>query len=241
VALVLSDAAAETEQAAPLGTIVAPCKAGAVLNDYMVDLLAVTARLLCEACVEIAQMHVGGQLAWLPDGIAGADSAARLLLPHKLQEHARATLRDLDPKLISELKSYNAPPDVIYRVCLGVYCVLGRKPKDLGGWSQVREALSEKLLGEMEAFDATARGKKLPWSRSRKATKGLSSDEVFKKGSLPVQILFKWLDVERLVRKVCVALRKEEAEAEAEAEAAAAAAAGVEEDDPDEEEEEEEE
>ena len=93
----------------------------------------------------------------------------------------------------------------------------------------------------MEAFDATARGKKLPWSRSRKATKGLSSDEVFKKGSLPVQILFKWLDVERLVRKVCVALRKEEAEAEAEAEAAAAAAAGVEEDDPDEEEEEEEE
>ena len=35
------------------------------------------------------------------------------------------------------------------------------------------------------------RGKKAPWNRSKKATKGLSSDEVFKKGSLPVQILFK--------------------------------------------------
>ena len=57
------------------------------------------------------------------------------------------------------------------------------------------------------------RGKKAPWNRSKKATKGLSSDEVFKKGSLPVQILFKWLEVERLVRKVCVQLRKDEAAA----------------------------
>ena len=40
----------------------------------------------------------------------------------------------------------------------------------------MREVLSEALLKEMEAFDATARGKKLPWSRSRKATKGLSSE-----------------------------------------------------------------
>ena len=167
-----------------------------------------TARLLCEACVEIAEMHVGGHTAWLlPEGIAGADSAARLLLPRKLQEHARGTLRDLDPKLIAELKSYNAPPDSVHRVCVGVYCVLGRKPKELGEWSRVREVLSEALLKEMEAFDATGRGKKLPWARSRKATKGLSSDEVFRKGSLPVLTLFKWLEVERLVRKVSTVVR----------------------------------
>ena len=48
------------------------------------------------------------------------------LPPCKLQEHARDTLRDLDPKLIAELKSYNAPPDSVHRVCVGVYCVLGR-------------------------------------------------------------------------------------------------------------------
>ena len=55
-------------------------------------------------------------------------------------------------------------------------------------------------------------------TRSKKATKGLDSDEVFKKGSLPVQVMFKWLEVERLVRKICVMLRKEDLEKEKEEE-----------------------
>mmetsp|Transcript_27407 Transcript_27407/g.69907 ORF Transcript_27407/g.69907 Transcript_27407/m.69907 type:complete len:381 (-) Transcript_27407:75-1217(-) len=195
----------------PAGALVVTCKAGAELNKYMTEILEVTGRLLQEAIGEIAALHIGDPFSWLPEGIAGAENASRLLLPYKLQLYARKVLGELDPKLIAELKSYNDPPPSVYRTCLGVYLLLGRKGKDLGEWSKVRAELKEAIIGEMLAFDAMAKGKKKPWADSRKATKGLSSDEVFKKGSLPVQVMFKWLEIERVVRKVCVKLRKEEA------------------------------
>ena len=54
----------------------------------------------------------------------------------------------------------------------------------------------------MLQFDAAkAVTDETPWEESARASAGLTSDEVWKKGSLAVQTMLRWLEVTRLTRK----------------------------------------
>ena len=77
------------------------------------------------------------------------------------------------------------------------------------------------------------------WVESKKAAKGLKSEDVAKKGSKAVQVFQKWVEICRLVRHFAQALR-DEAAGEKEGEEGAGIALGEEEDEEEEEEEEEE-
>ena len=213
-----------------LGSLRVACKAkdgggggGGGFNAVVGSLLELTAALLQDCVHELERLNIGDAApvylkAENKGGEAvgaGADAAAAMMLPRMLLERVSEELATLDSKrVLAELRSYNHPPDCVAIALVGILCVLGRRRRDLDEWSAVRAQLKETLLTEIVELDATAKSKKRPWAESRAATKGLTSDEVLKKGSAPVQSLFKWLEVARMAHKVGVRVRRE-AEAEA--------------------------
>jgi len=221
-----------------LGSVVLKVKAGAQLNAFMEEMIKVTAELLQLAADDVLALGMGdGEPTWLPDGMKGQKGlrngklAARMALPGRLMGYGRKLVGELTKDLISELKSYNSPPEAVFRVMSSVVLLVDRVKlgKDLGEWKDCKPKIDMDLVKECSAFDASLKGHKRQWVECRKASKGLTSDEVLKRGSAAVQSFQKWVEVQRLVRHISQELRKE-AKAEAEGD-----------DDADEEEEEEEE
>ena len=69
------------------------------------------------------------------------------------------------------------------------------------GAAMAQAQLKPSLLVELRDFDASAEHSDTRWDDSAKATDGLTSDEVHKKGSLAVQAMLRWLEVARLARR----------------------------------------
>jgi hypothetical protein len=139
-------------------------------------------------------------------------AAVRLLLPRRLQAQVGGQLDTLDLRdALAELKSYKHPPENVRRVVVGVLCLLGRPLASLSTWAHVLPHLRRELQREMLAFDpAASHGgdsthHSTVWAESRRATEGLTSDEVQKKGSLAVKTMLKWLEVNRLTRHESIA------------------------------------
>jgi len=133
-------------------------------------------------------------------------------LARKIMEWAQAELNSLDPKgALTEIRSYNAPPAAVYQCMAGVLCVLGRKKRDVGEWKYVRAMLKSELLDEMQAFDPAKKGRKRCWNESKQVTKGLDIDTIAQKASVPVQVMYKWLEANRAVHKIVQTVRKREA------------------------------
>ena len=203
-----------------LGVLRVAAKDGGEFNAVVTSLLELTSALLQDCVHELERLNIGDAApVFLRAGGeavgAGADAAAAMMLPRMLMDRVSQELSGLDSKrVLAELRSYNHPPDCVATALVGILCVLGRRRRDLDDWAAVRAQLKETLLQEMVELDATAKSKKRPWAESRAATKGLTSDEVLKKGSQPVQSMFKWLEVARMAHKVGVRVRRE-AEADA--------------------------
>lgn len=87
---------------------------------------------------------------------------------------------------------------------VGALTLLGRRLRTLTTWAEVRPHLKTDLLKEMLEFDAAACAEP-HWADSIKATEGLTSDEVHRKGSLAVQAMLRWLEVTRLARREAIA------------------------------------
>ena len=150
-------------------------------------------------------------------------AAVRLLLPRRLQAQVGGQLDTLDLRdALVELKSYKHPPENVRRVVVGVLCLLGRPLASLSTWAHVLPHLRRELQKEMLAFDPASHGgdstpshggdstlshggDSTVWAESRRATEGLTSDEVQKKGSLAVKTMLKWLEVNRLTRHESIA------------------------------------
>ena len=134
-------------------------------------------------------------------------AAVRLLLPRKLQAQVGKSLDAMALKAaLAELKSYRDPPKVVVQVVAAVLCLLGlaRLPGGrLPPWAQLRGHLKSSLPRNMMQFDAAkaAAEDAAPWKESASAAEGLTSDDVWKKGSLAVQTMLRWLEVTRLTRK----------------------------------------
>jgi len=197
-----------------IGVVGIKMSKGKKLGTYQKKLLKVTTEILHVAIKEVEAMHIGGKNAWMEGSdMQSAASAVRMLLPHKLLEHARKQLGKMDVKdAIGELKSYKSPPEVVFKVMKAVLVLLDRKAKALPEWKEVRAEITIKLVDECLAMDASAKSKKEKWVDSKKCVKGLDTEEVFTKGSLPVQHFFEWLDICFLVRKVSKDLRKKDKE-----------------------------
>jgi len=204
------------------GGIRITCKAGALADGKSLRLaLEMTKALLPQSVAHIEGMKIGEPVPdWLQLGDDAASDAkedavavAQMILPRKLLQQCKSDLAQLDPKTsIAELRSYNSPPKVVYQVCCGVLCLFGKKRKELPDWKDVRPHLKDELIKQMQAFNPCKKGKKAPWGESRAAVKGLNSEDLLKKGSLPVQLFMKWLEVCHLTRKIAVMLRKEGAD-----------------------------
>lgn len=63
--------------------------------------------------------------------------------------------------------------------------------KDAPEWKEVRGKIDQELVKECEGFDASLKGHKRQWVECKKASKGLTSDEVLKRGSAAVQVFQK--------------------------------------------------
>ena len=129
----------------------------------------------------------------------------RLLLPRKLQAQVGTRLDSLDLKAsLAELRSYRDPPAAVKQVVVAVLCLLGAGTRaTLGAWTQqVRPQLKPSLRKAMLDFDPALSYEEgeSRWSESAKASAGLTSDEIHKKGSLAVQAMLRWLEVSRLTR-----------------------------------------
>ena len=131
-------------------------------------------------------------------------AAVRLLLPRRLQAQVGNRLDTLGLKAaLAELKSYRDPPKAVLQVVTAVLCLLGLgRLSSLSAWQFVRPQLKPSLPKGMLQFDAArAVTDETPWEESARASAGLTSDEVWKKGSLAVQTMLRWLEVTRLTRK----------------------------------------
>ena len=122
------------------------------------------------------------------------------------------SLDTLDLKAaLAELRSYRDPPKVVLQVVAAVVCLLslsrlpgGRLPP----WSQLRGHLKSSLTRRMLDFDAAdAAADESAWAESAAASDGLTSDDVWRKGSLAVQMMLRWLEVTRLTRREAAAAR----------------------------------
>jgi len=196
---------------ATIGVLCVKVKSGKKLGSHRQGMIKVTKEVIKEAVAEIEAMHIGQ-----PYDLEGIDSvaAARMVLPKKLLSYARKLLQEMDLKdAIGELKSYKSPPEVVFRVMQSVMVLLEKKKKkELSEWQEVRAEINTKIVDDAVKFDATAKSKKEKWVDSKKSVKGLDSEEVVKKGSVPVQTFFKWLEIVFLCRKVSKNLRKKEKE-----------------------------
>lgn len=134
-------------------------------------------------------------------------AAVRLLLPRRLQAQVGSSLDSLSLRdALAELKSYKSPPQNVHRVVVGVLCLLGHRLSALTAWANVQPHLKRELQRQMLDFDAAAQqSNQTAWADSTKATLGLTSEEVLKKGSLAVQTMLKWLEVNRLTRHEAIA------------------------------------
>ena len=122
------------------------------------------------------------------------------------------SLDTLDLKAaLAELRSYRDPPKVVLQVVAAVVCLLslsrlpgGRLPP----WSQLRGHLKSSLTRRMLDFDAAdAAADESAWAESAAASDGLTSDDVWRKGSLAVQMMLRRLEVTRLTRREAAAAR----------------------------------
>ncbi|KAL1525073.1 hypothetical protein AB1Y20_019946 [Prymnesium parvum] len=131
----------------------------------------------------------------------GASAAVRLLLPRRLQQRVGNQLNAFDLKTaLAELKTYREPPDAVQRTVAGVLCLLGRRRAELASWAHIRPHLRAELQREMLEFDPASQRNETAWRESSAATEGLTSDEITRKGSLAVQTMLMWLEVNRLTR-----------------------------------------
>jgi len=202
---------------ATIGVLCLKLAAGKSLNSHHKAMIGVTKKVLKVCIEEVEAMHIGQ-----PSDMEGLDSAgqARMMLPKKLLAYARKLLGDMDLKeAIGELKSYKSPPEVVFLVMKSVMVVLEKKKlKELKEWQDVRALIGNKLVEDATALDATAKSKKEKWVDGKKSIKGLDSEAVVTKGSVPVQSFFKWLEIIFLCRKVSKELRKKDKEEDEEEE-----------------------
>ena len=152
-------------------------------------------------------------------------AAARLLLPRLLRAQLGAKLTALDLKAaLAELRSYREPPDAVRRVVVGVLCLLGRCGRG-AIWMTARQHLRPELLRAMMQFEPTAHhvaadtaadatdgtssaaagATAEAWVESAAATAGLTTEEVRRRGSVAVQAMLQWLEVNRLARSASLA------------------------------------
>ena len=107
--------------------------------------------------------------------------------PRRLQAQVGNRLDTLGLKAaLAELKSYRDPPKAVLQVVTAVLCLLGLgRLSSLSAWQFVRPQLKPSLPKGMLQFDAArAVTDETPWEESARASAGLTSDEVWKKGSL---------------------------------------------------------
>ena len=85
-------------------------------------------------------------------------------------------------------------------------------PPPLPHWvKELKPVMDPQLVQNCLEFDASVEGRMKAWARSKQATRGLTSDEVLKKGSAAVQVFQKWVEACRLVRFICDQLRNDAA------------------------------
>ena len=113
------------------------------------------------------------------------------MLPKALLERANAEVRNLDTKLLSELRAYSSPPEAVYRTLAGALCAAGERKFDVLEWATVRPLLTAETLQRMVRVDAAAKGKRRRWRESGECTCGLTSEAVLK--SKPTLLFHKWL------------------------------------------------
>ena len=83
-----------------------------------------------------------------------------------------------------------------------------RNPGKVARLSQLRGHLKSALTRRMLDFDAAdAAADESAWAESAAASDGLTSDDVWRKGSLAVQMMLRWLEVTRLTRREAAAAR----------------------------------
>ena len=203
------------------GTIRINIKDGAALNESLEDALMVTAQMLSEVKRDLDQLGPGDPLPdWVPKGLLDSTSSLdrakllKLALPQRMLQYAKDKLAAIPIKdLVGELKSYKTPPEAVTRVMQGVILLIGRAEthKDIPEWMKgVQQQMNAPMVKDCLSFDASIEGRQKAWNESNKATKGLSVEEVLKRGSAAVQIFQKWVESCRLVRLVCEDLRAEE-------------------------------
>ena len=216
---------ARAADGAVAGTIIIPVRDGCKLGDHLEETLKVTASMIKEVKAELDALTMGDPLPdWVPKGLllscpnVDPQKLLQLALPVRLLENAKERLAAIPMKdLVGELRSYKTPPEAVTRVMQGVILLLERATsfKEIPSWMKgVHQQMNAEMVRLCLDFDASVEGHDKAWTESKKATEGLSVDEVLKRGSAAVQIFQKWVESCRLVRRVCEDLRKEGRELE---------------------------
>ena len=220
------------------GSLIVRLRPGQELNSVQHEMIGVTSKLLRETKNDMDAAKIGEWRAtWVPAGlqglvgkVPGVRLAAKTALPAKLLAHAKELITAMPIKdLMGELRSYKTPPQAVSQVMHGVLLLLGKakepdEPKKGGGaaaadsplplpeWMRdLKPLMDPGLVDSCLGFDASIAGRMKAWARSKQATKGLTSDEVLKKGSAAVQVFQKWVEACRLVRFICEQLRRDAA------------------------------
>jgi hypothetical protein len=122
----------------------------------------------------------------------------------------QAEVRLVEPGARDELRESEARDDEVVPALDS-----SRRSRSLqvGTWAGVKSQMVLPLLGEMARFDPAAAaappaadaakgGADRRWEESSAWTEGVTADNAWQKGSKPVLLMFKWLEVARLVRAV---------------------------------------
>ncbi|KAJ3091931.1 EF-hand calcium-binding domain-containing protein 5 [Quaeritorhiza haematococci] len=171
------------------------------------------AAILGEGVIHVNKETLAGDDLRILDG-EGIDEEARreMLFPRMMLLHARECLGKLDPKAISELRSYKKPPVIIHRVIKATLYIFGYRPPEVKRWADAIKFVNLDLMKKMIEYDPTAVQKKIRIKRSKRALKNVTSNDVKKRGSQPAQFMYDWLTVSLELYTDAVRSRKRRAD-----------------------------
>jgi len=192
-----------------------------------------TAPALQSAINDIGNMHMGDVPPPSPIFAVGGsmEAHAALVLPKKLQHQMRLELAKMDMrKVISELHSYQDPPDTVLRVVRAVLILVGHGSstgEETRTWEQCRPLCSAAMFKEMQTFNLVVVDKKLHtedrWKEAAAITRGMDVEMSMRRFPHGVKIMVQWLEAARLVHRMAVQVYRDEQRRKEKYQAAAAA------------------